>query len=221
MAVPTSAIGLVGPSASRSTSPAVEGEAAPVVLGPDAGVILLRLARAAVVAAATGQARSLADVLPAEPPDELLAPAAAFVTLHQHGELRGCIGSLATDRPLWRNVLSAAIGAAVDDPRFAPLRADDVPSVSIDVSVLGPATLLRDPAAFEPGMHGTIVERGGRRGLLLPEVATDQGWGLRSMLECTCRKAGLPVDAWREPGTSVYLFRTSRVSEEGAGTPRP
>jgi AmmeMemoRadiSam system protein A len=212
----------IAPDRSRaSLPPDLDDERAPLVMRPEVGASLMCLARAAVEAAATGQARPLADVLPADPPDELLAPAAAFVTLHENGKLRGCIGSLATDRPLWRNVLSAAIGAAVDDPRFPPLCAAEVSSVSIDVSVLGPPFPLRDPSAFEPGAHGIIVERDTHRGLLLPEVATDQGWGLRDMLECTCRKAGLPADAWRDPASRVYLFRTSRVSEAAAGTRRP
>jgi AmmeMemoRadiSam system protein A len=134
--------------------------------------------------------------------------------------LRGCIGTLAADRPLWETVVAAAVGAAARDPRFQPVEEVEVPSLSIDVSVLGPPVPLRDPADLRPGVHGVIVDRGGRRGLLLPEVALDQGWDAIDMLEGTCRKAGLPSDAWREPGTRVYLFRTARVSDhETAGAP--
>jgi AmmeMemoRadiSam system protein A len=153
----------------------------------------------------------LQDILPRAPPPEILAPSAAFVTLHLAGELRGCTGYLGTDRPLWETVVAAAVDAASSDPRFLPVTKREVPSLSIDVSVLGPAVPLLDPSSFRPGIDGLIVERGHHRGLLLPEVATDHGWGLGEMLEATCWKAGLPHDAWRDAGTRVQLFRTARV----------
>ena len=189
-----------------------------VAVPPEAGALLLRLARVAIAEAVGDGCSRLAssrDLLPATPPPAVLAPAAAFVTLHEAGELRGCVGSLATDRPLWESVISAAVAAALDDPRFLPVTADEVPWLSIDVSVLGPARPLDAPADFQPGRDGVIVDRGGRRGLLLPEVATEHGWGLREMLEGTCWKAGLPPDAWRDPATDVRLFRTTRFSDPG------
>jgi len=190
----------------------------PVVLGPEAGATLLRLARAVVAATASDRLRTadLLEVLPTEAPAELSAPAAAFVTLHRDGDLRGCMGTLRHDLPLWQVVVTAAIDAAARDPRFLPVAPWEVDSLVIDISVLGPPVPLRDAGAFRPGIDGTIVERGGRRGLLLPEVATDQGWGLREMLGATCGKAGLPSDAWRDPRTQVLLFRTARVSERDA-----
>ncbi len=191
----------------------------PVEITPEAAAILLRVARAAVVTVVSGGTRpsDLATLLPRDPPAELIAPAAAFVTLHAGGELRGCIGSIRSDRPLWRTVVSAAIGAAADDPRFAPVSAREVPTLSIDVSVLGPPLPLRDLAAFRPGIDGLIVERIPRVGLLLPEVATEQGWGVDQMLEATCWKAGLPGDAWQDPGTRVFAFRTAHISERDRG----
>jgi AmmeMemoRadiSam system protein A len=205
------------PAAAETSAPAgaaTEGPP-PVAITPEAGALLLRLARAVVDATASGRIRTadLSSFLPREPPPVLLAPSAAFVTLHEEGELRGCIGSLGTDRPLWMTVVSAAVAAASRDPRFIPVAASEVPALSIDVSVLGQPVPLQDPSVFQPGIDGVIVERGGRRGLLLPEVATDAGWGTREMLEGTCRKAGLPHDAWRDPGTHVFVFRTARVSE--------
>jgi len=199
---------------STSTPPAAEGPA-PVQIAPDAGAMLLRIARAVVAATASGRFRpaDLSGFLPREPPPVLLTPCAAFVTLHEGGELRGCVGSLATDRPLWMTVVSAAVAAASRDPRFLPVGEAELPALSIDVSVLGPPVPLPEPSAFRPGVDGLIVERGDRRGLLLPEVATDAGWGAREMLEATCRKAGLPHDAWRDPATCVLVFRTARVSE--------
>lgn len=200
------------------SGPAVdEAEAEAVEVTPAGGAILLRLARAIVVAAASGRIHALDRLLPPDPPLELVKPAAAFVTLHEGGALRGCMGSLDPVQPLWQAVVAAAVGAAVEDPRFEPVAACELSSLSIDVSVLGPAVPLRDPATFRAGVHGVIVERHGRRGLLLPEVATDQHWGLRDMLEGTCRKAGLPVDAWRDPGTRVLAFRTVRFSESDPG----
>ncbi len=208
-------IGTSAPVDARSA--AETQQPAAVELPPEAGVILLRIARSAVAATVSGRVRSLGlrNLLGSQPPGILLAPAAAFVTLREDGELRGCVGSLATDQPLWQAVASAAASAAMDDPRFLPIDSSEVPSLTIDVSVLGPPVPLRDPATFRPGAHGVIVERDGRRGLLLPEVATDRGWGLDGMLDATCRKAGLPRDAWRDPTTRVRVFRTARVSEAG------
>ena len=190
----------------------------PVELSAEDGRLLLHLARAAVEATVVGGLAAFdpSDLLPEHPSPVLLAPAAAFVTLREGGELRGCIGTLATDRPLWKAVVSAAISAASHDPRFPPVAAHEVGSLAIDVSVLGPAVPLEDPAAFRPGIDGLIVEHGLRRGLLLPEVATDQGWGAREMLAATCWKAGLPMSTWRDPDTRVLAFRTARIGEADA-----
>jgi AmmeMemoRadiSam system protein A len=198
--------------------PADAGLPPPVALSPEAGAILLHLARIVVAATASGRLRSvdLPSLLPDDPPASLLAPAAAFVTLHRGETLCGCVGSVATDQALWVSVTSAAVSAASRDPRFLPIAEREVPSLTIDVSVLGPREPLGEPSAFRPGIDGVIVERGDRRGLLLPEVATDQGWGAREMLEATCWKAGLPEDAWRDEGTRLFVFRTARVSEAGA-----
>jgi AmmeMemoRadiSam system protein A len=187
----------------------------PVEISDDDGGLLLHLARQAVVATVGGRVHSFdpSDLLPRQPTAALLAPAAAFVTLREGGELRGCIGTLATDRPLWKSVISAAISAASHDPRFPPVAAHELPSLTIDVSVLGPAIPLEDPVDFQPGVHGLIVERGLRRGLLLPEVATEQGWAAREMLAATCWKAGLPMSAWHDPETRVLAFCTARLSE--------
>ena len=105
------------------------------------------------------------------------------------------------------------VSAAVRDPRFLPLGERELPEIHIDVSVLGPAVPLRDPAAFRPGIDGIIVARDGRRALLLPEVATDQGWDAREMLDAACEKAGLEGHAWHDPRTRLFVFRTVRVSE--------
>lgn len=136
--------------------------------------------------------------------------AAAFVTLTEDGELRGCIGTLDGTAPVGEAVVWAAMNAARRDPRFEPVDAAELPDLHLDVSVLGPMVRLVDPLRFRPGIDGLVVEAGFRRGLLLPEVATMAGLDQRGMLEATCRKAGLPPGAWRDPVTAVHAFRTAR-----------
>jgi AmmeMemoRadiSam system protein A len=126
------------------------------------------------------------------------------------------VGSLVAEQPLGEAVASAGASAAVRDPRFMPVTERELPAIHIDVSVLGPAVPLADPMAFRPGIDGIIVARDGRRALLLPEVATDLGWGAREMLDAVCEKAGLEGHAWHDPRTRLSVFRTSRVSESEA-----
>jgi len=208
-----------GPGTVEAPSPILApvsiGAPPPPAVTPEAGIILVRLARA-VVAATVARRDPLPDLEAALPPNlpaALAVHAAAFVTLHRGGELRGCVGSLADDRPLWLNVASAAASAA-RDPRLPVLRPREVPELTVDVSVLGPVVVLEDPCAFRPGVDGLIVARGPRRGLLLPEVATEHDWGVLAMLQATCWKAGLGEDAWRDPGTTVSAFATTRIRDE-------
>ncbi len=140
-----------------------------------------------------------------------------FVTLTEAGNLRGCMGTLRPDQPLEETVALTAITAALHDPRFVPLAADELPMIHVDVSVLGEPRELRDPADFVPGVHGIIVERGGRGALLLPEVASDQGWDGEGMLGAVCDKAGLPRDAWRDARTRRRVFRTVRFGGPAMG----
>jgi uncharacterized protein len=206
----------------------------PVALDAETAAALLRIAREAVTAAATHRSATIAGAVgaglaggsertaplaPAAPPlsptvaAALDEPGAAFVTLTEDGSLRGCIGSLVADKPLGRAVACAGSSAAVRDPRFLPVTERELPAIHIDVSILGPAVPLRDPMAFRPGIDGIIVARDGRRALLLPEVATDLGWGAREMLDAVCEKAGLEGHAWHDPRTRLFVFRTVRVSE--------
>ena len=187
------------------------GQPAPVSLDPETTAALLRIAREAVTAAATHGSPARHPSRPAT--GSLDEPGAAFVTITEHGSLRGCMGSLVAEQPLGDAVASAAVSAAVRDPRFLPITERELSAVQIDVSVLGPPIALRDPAAFRPGIDGIIVARDGRRALLLPEVATDQGWGAREMLDAVCEKAGLEGHAWHDQRTRLFVFRTIRVSE--------
>jgi AmmeMemoRadiSam system protein A len=169
---------------------------------------LLDLARAAVRAAVDGRPPPLPD--PRRHP-ELAPPADAFVTLTEAGELRGCMGTLEADLSMGEAVVHAAGMAATRDPRFWPVAESELPRLHLEVSVLGVPRPLDDPADFVPGRDGIIVEARGRRALLLPQVATEMGWGATEMLDAVCRKAGLRPDEWREPSTTLLVFEVERV----------
>jgi uncharacterized protein len=139
--------------------------------------------------------------------DDLPEATGAFVTLKKKGELRGCIGTLECRASLAEEVARVAVCAAREDPRFDPVRPSELDEIDVEVSVLGPLEHIDpfDPAAIVIGLHGLVVERGYRRGLLLPQVATEWDWDCETFLAHTCLKAGLPADAWRS-GAKVYRF---------------
>ncbi len=170
---------------------------------------LLALARVAL-AAATGRtdSRVLERALRACRDGD--GRGAVFVTLTEAGALRGCVGSLDPNRSLREAVVGSAIGASLEDSRFPPVASGELPAIHVEISVLGPTSPLPDPRSFRPGVDGVIVERSGRRALLLPEVATEFSLGTSAMLAAVCRKAGLPTDGWRDPRTTVRTFRTVR-----------
>lgn len=176
-------------------------DAAPAPLTEAEGRALLSAARSAILAALGQQTPEAAGT--AQAGVEARRP--VFVTLHVAGRLRGCIGILAATEPLGRTVAECARAAAFEDPRFPPLRAEEIPALTLEVSVLGPRRLLADPASLRLGEEGLVVTSGARSGLLLPQVALEQGWGAVEFLEGTCRKAGLPRTAWRD-GARVERF---------------
>lgn len=140
---------------------------------------------------------------------------AVFVTIEEHGRLRGCIGSLTPQEPLVDAVVSRAIAAATQDPRFVPVQPDELPSLAVKVSVLSPVKAVADPSEIEVGTHGVIVSEGGRSGVFLPEVAVEQGWDRETMLSILCRdKAGLTEDAWQR-GAKLEVFTTQVFGEVG------
>ncbi len=161
---------------------------------------LLGVAREAIVAHVTGVRRD-------EPDAGAFASrtGGAFVTIHHRGELRGCIGHIEADRPLVRVVSQCAVSACSADPRFPPVTPDELADIDIELSVLGPLELITGPDDIAVGRHGLVVARDGRRGLLLPQVATEWKWDALTFLAQTCRKAGLPVDAWKK-GATVWRF---------------
>ena len=160
----------------------------------------------AAVATATDEAASPA----------LAAPGAAFVTLNVGGRLRGCIGTIERRRPLWQVVGEMAAAAATRDPRFAPLRAADLGALSVEISVLTPDVVIGGPDDIEIGRHGLDVRRDGVRGLLLPQVAVEHRLNGERFLAETCRKAGLPGDAWRDAGTEIRAFEADVFGDDDA-----
>ncbi len=173
--------------------------------------VLLEAARDAIEAAVLGRAakRSHEESLAA-----LQQPGASFVTLRKaDGSLRGCIGELEAQRPLIESIRYCAVGAALRDPRFPPVSPDELRELLLGISVLTPARLIAGPHEIEIGTHGVLIERGHHRGVLLPEVALEQAWDAETFLAYTCRKAGLAIDAWREPGTQIRVFTTVKIAE--------
>lgn len=166
---------------------------------PEERRILLEAAHQAIEATLNG--RRL-DVTP--PTEHLAKHRGAFTTLHLHGKLRGCIGYVMPQHSLYRTVIDTAEAAAFDDPRFDPVTPEEAPELRLEISVL---SLLKpiEPEAVVVGQHGLLVSKNGRRGLLLPQVPLEWGWDRESFLAQTCRKAGLPIDAWRQ-GADIKAF---------------
>jgi AmmeMemoRadiSam system protein A len=137
----------------------------------------------------------------------------AFVTLHLHGELRGCIGYIEARFPLYETVGEAAVKAALEDPRFLPLTDEEFKDAEIEISVLSPLTKVSSVEEIEVGKHGLVIDAGYTRGLLLPQVATEYGWNREQFLSQTCRKAGLPAEAWKKKGITILCFTSDVFSE--------
>ena len=160
---------------------------------------LLRLAHEAIQSVFESREISLA------PPSPHFAELrGAFTTLYVGGELRGCVGYALPVTSLYRTVAETARAAAFDDSRFWPLKTDELLDLEISLSILSPLRSIR-PEEVEVGRHGLLVSRGGRRGLLLPQVPVEHGWDRTTFLQQTCRKAGLPQDAW-QTGATLEAF---------------
>jgi AmmeMemoRadiSam system protein A len=143
-------------------------------------------------------------------PDDVCA--GAFVTLRINGQLRGCIGYPEAGLPLIDVVERCAVSAAISDPRFPPMTLSEWSLVDVEISILGPIAPVGDISEVEPGRHGLIVEFGRRRGLLLPQVATEWKWDAVEFAAQTCAKAGLPRDAWQK-GARLYKFEAEVFGE--------
>ncbi len=144
----------------------------------------------------------------------LQIPCGAFVTLKERDELRGCIGHITAAEPLVETVKEVARSSAFDDPRFPPLSPFEWPDIVIEISVLSPFVTVKDPSCIQTGVHGIMIHRGMRSGLLLPQVATEQGWDRETFLAHTCLKAGLPRDAWKSDDARIEIFTAIVFGEQ-------
>ncbi len=186
------------------------------VVGPEEGALsaeeraeLLRLARQTITTyLKEGKIPSYQTTNP-----DFLRPGGAFVTLRKHGQLRGCIGYIYSEEPLYQTIQKMAIAAAVQDPRFPPVRASELEKITVEVSLLSPIQRVTDTSTIVVGKHGLIIRYGPYQGLLLPQVAPEQGWNREEFLEGVCHKAGLPPDAWRDPQAELYAFTAEVFGE--------
>jgi uncharacterized protein (TIGR00296 family) len=185
------------------------------------GIFLVKLARQTVEDYVTNRTRPEA---PDDVPDSLRAKSGVFVTLNsitgKHVTLRGCIGRPYPTQPLVEATIDSAIDAAVNDPRFPPVKSAELDSVLVELSVLTPPKKIQyqDPQELlelvEVGRDGLIASRGMWRGLLLPQVPVEWEWNTRQFLEHTCNKAGLPLDAWKDPKTEFMSFQAEIFGED-------
>lgn len=155
------------------------------------------------------------DFAPAPPADaQLHERCGCFVTYKTGEELRGCLGCFTSTDPLYLTIAAYAQASATEDPRFMHnrIRMADLPGLRFDVSVLSPLAPCVEPEKIELGRHGIYIRQGGRSGCFLPQVATETGWSVEEFWGyCCTHKAGLPVNAWRQPGTDCFTFTAAVV----------
>jgi len=161
---------------------------------------------------------------PTDTPQKLQQKAGVFVTLNTFSEgishLKGCIGYAEPLYPIIEATIDSAISAAVKDPRFNPLREEELSDITIEVSILTPPQLISSSDAsnynkiIRIGQDGLIIERGWKKGLLLPQVPIEWGWDVDEFLVQTCFKAGLSPDMWMVPGTSIFRFQAIVFQEK-------
>ena len=174
---------------------------------------LLRLARAAAGSYLSGSPPMAIDA--ATLPAALQTEGASFVTLKNHGLLRGCIGNMVAVGPLYQSVMRNA-EQACQDFRFAsnPVTAAELDDIDVEISCLTPMLRADDATDVVVGRHGVQIELHGRRGVLLPQVASERGWSRVEFLEQLCRKAGLPRDAWRLDAAELHTFEAEVFGEK-------
>jgi AmmeMemoRadiSam system protein A len=171
---------------------------------------LLTLARRAL------EARVRREALPPSPHGGVFElPRGAFVSIHRHGELRGCLGRLEPER-LADTIIHLAAVVSDSDPRFDPVQSSELHDIDLEISVLTPEWTISTVEEIEIGRHGLIVEQGYRRGLLLPQVPVEHGWTVTTFVEHTCLKAGLPRDAWQR-GARLEVFEAEVFGERDEG----
>jgi len=171
--------------------------------------LLLKIVRETIVNTVLGSAIATYDI-----DDPLLnTECGAFVTIHDHGNLRGCIGNIIARTPLWKTVMNMAIEASIRDPRFPAVSAKELDNIDIEISALSPLWKIRDIEEIEIGKHGILIKRGFYQGLLLPQVATENGLDRKSFLEHTCLKAGLDRDCYKDRNCEIHIFSAAVFGE--------
>jgi uncharacterized protein len=138
----------------------------------------------------------------------------AFVTIHNHGSLRGCIGNIIGRSPLWKTVRDMAVEASTGDPRFPPVSSDELDEIDIEISVLSPLWKAGSIDEIETGKHGIFIKKGFYQGLLLPQVATENNFDRKSFLEHTCLKAGLERNCYKDTNCEIYIFTAEVFGEK-------
>lgn len=141
----------------------------------------------------------------------------AFVTIHKNDSLRGCIGNVIGQMPLWKTVRKMAVEASLHDPRFSPVSAEELKDIDIEISVLSPFEKIEDTSSIEVGKHGLFIRQGFYQGLLLPQVATEYGWDRKEFLEHTCMKAGLYSDCYMNKNCEIFIFSATVFSKKDLG----
>lgn len=195
----------------RAGSAAPQAAAGRFALTAGEKALLLNVARRSIADSLAG--RSAQPVGEARLTPALRARCGAFVTLNEGGRLRGCIGNLVGRRPLWQTVQAMARAAAFEDPRFRPVDAAALPSISIEISVLSPLRRISSASELELGRHGIYIVKGSRSGTFLPQVAADTGWTREEFLgHCARDKAGLGWDGWRD--AELYVYEAEVFGEE-------
>lgn len=171
---------------------------------------LLALAHEAILSAI--EHREIPETTPSV---RFAAPRGAFTTIYLHKNLRGCVGYAFPIAPLYRTIIETARGAAFEDSRFLPVTLAEAHQLEVSLSILSPLKSVR-PQEVEIGTHGLLISQHGHRGLLLPQVPLEHGWDRNTFLEETCRKAGLPLDAWRS-GSEVEVFTAEIFGDSDLG----
>jgi hypothetical protein len=172
--------------------------------------VLLAIARQAVIQAV----RTGGEYIEPREEKSLNQRNGCFVTIKQHGHLRGCIGNFQSELPLFREVARMAMASATRDPRFYPMKEADLDTFAVEISVLSPLRKIDSIDEIEVGRHGIYIEKGYCRGVLLPQVATEHGWDRLTFLRQTCVKAGLPTEAWEADDAEIYVFSAQVFGEE-------
>ncbi|MEG8946356.1 AmmeMemoRadiSam system protein A [Rosettibacter firmus] len=178
--------------------------------------ILLKAARTSISSIFTDEKLPQVDY---EKYPALKSHAGAFVTLTEHGRLRGCIGYITSDKPLYETVCDAAISAAINDPRFPPVRESELDDIEIEISILSEPFPLNSYDDIIIGKHGLILEEKGRRGLLLPQVPIEHNMNKEQYLDAICQKTGFPAGYWRTKqlklsGFTALVFNEKELEEK-------